>query len=140
MQIGNSKVSLRGICILLLPFWSLSNFLCGSLKQSCGRELWVEGMGLGWFPCVQPKPISWHPFLIYFAQICLLPPLSLHDLPPVSLSHLLQPDFTPGARGTVFPGGLMRPHQSPLRKEGNGIPGRSRGQTPVSVLCPSLCP
>lgn len=124
-------MSFGGICILLLPFWLLSNFLYGPLKQSCGRKLWVEGMGLGWFPCVQPQSIfSWHSFLLYLGQICFL--LLYPFMVSVSLSYLPQPDFAPGMRGTVSPGGHMGPHQSPLQKE--------RELTLVSVPCPAFYP
>lgn len=108
-------------------------------RQSCGRKLWEEGLGLGPVPCVQPQRMDPGTLLQSLAQIYLLPPSPFMVCSPHfswrtgSFSHL-QPSCAPGVRGTVLPGGHMYPLFG-----GYGIPGRCRELTLVSsVLLPHL--
>lgn len=108
-------------------------------RQSCGRKLWEEGLGLGPVPCVQPQRMDPGTLLQSLAQIYLLPPSPFMVCSPHfswrtgSFSHL-QPSCAPGVRGTVLPGGHLN-----LLFGGYGIPGRCRELTLVSsVLLPHL--
>ena len=74
-------------------------FLRGPLKQSCGRKLWVGGMGLGLFPASSLSP-SLAPL---GTDLPSAPSVPLRPVTPasvggrtVSLSHVLQSHSAPG--------------------------------------------